>query len=49
MIGGLGEAVASYLSSLSHLSPKLGVNDVFSHSGPAVDLLKRFGLSAEEY
>jgi len=24
-----------------------GVNDVFGHSGPAVDLLKEFGLSAE--
>ena len=26
---------------------KIGVNDVFGHSGPAVDLLKEFGLSAE--
>ena len=26
---------------------KVGVNDVFGHSGPAVDLLKEFGLSAE--
>ena len=26
---------------------KIGVKDVFGHSGPAVDLLKEFGLSAE--
>lgn len=26
---------------------KVGVNDVFGHSGPAVDLLKEFGLCAE--
>ena len=26
---------------------KIGVNDTFGHSGPAVDLLKEFGLSAE--
>ena len=26
---------------------KIGVNDEFGHSGPAVDLLKEFGLSAE--
>jgi transketolase len=26
---------------------KIGVNDVFGHSGPAVDLLKEFGLSAD--
>ena len=26
---------------------KIGVNDVYGYSGPAVDLLKKFGLSAE--
>jgi transketolase len=26
---------------------KIGVKDVFGHSGPAVDLLKEFGLCAE--
>ena len=26
---------------------RIGVNDEFGHSGPAVDLLKQFGLSAE--
>ncbi len=48
IIGGLGEAVASYLSETCPVPvKKLGVNDVFGHSGPAVDLLKEFGLSAE--
>ena len=48
IIGGLGEAVASYLSEV-YPTPvtKIGVNDTFGHSGPAVDLLKEFGLSAE--
>ena len=26
---------------------RIGVNDVFGHSGPAVDLLKEFGLSSD--
>ena len=26
---------------------RIGVNDEFGHSGPAADLLKQFGLSAE--
>lgn len=26
---------------------RIGVNDEFGHSGPAKDLLKQFGLSAE--
>ncbi|MEG1745276.1 MAG: transketolase family protein, partial [Ruthenibacterium sp.] len=26
---------------------RVGVNDVFGHSGPAVELLRQFGLSAE--
>ena len=26
---------------------KIGVNDTFGYSGPAVELLKKFGLSAE--
>ncbi len=48
VIGGLGDAVASVLSE-NHPTPltKIGVNDVFGHSGPANDLLKQFGLSAE--
>lgn len=48
VIGGLGEAVSSYLSEvLPTPVMKIGVNDVFGHSGPAAELLKEFGLSAE--
>lgn len=48
VMGGLGEAVASYLSEVCPTPvTKIGVYDVFGHSGPALDLLKQFGLSAE--
>ncbi len=48
VIGGLGEAVCSYLSE-NHptVVRRIGVNDEFGHSGPATDLLKQFGLSAD--
>ncbi len=48
IIGGLGEAVCACLSERCPV-PVLrhGVKDVFGHSGPAVDLLKEFGLCAE--
>ena len=48
VIGGLGEAVCSLLSeTLPTPVRRIGVNDEFGHSGPAADLLKQFGLSAE--
>ena len=48
VIGGLGEAVCSCLSEkLPTPVRRIGVNDEFGHSGPAVPLLKEFGLSAE--
>ena len=48
IIGGLGEAVCSLLSEkLPTPVRRIGVNDVFGHSGPAAALLKEFGLSAE--
>lgn len=48
VIGGLGEAVASLLCEKCPTPlTKIGVNDCFGHSGPALDLLKEFGLSAE--
>lgn len=48
VIGGLGEAVCSALAESCPTPVKrIGVNDEFGHSGPAVDLLKQFGLSAE--
>ena len=48
VIGGLGEAVSSLLSEkLPTPVKRIGVNDEFGHSGPAVALLKQFGLSCE--
>ena len=48
VIGGLGEAVCALLSEkCPTLVRRIGVNDEFGHSGPAADLLKQFGLSAE--
>lgn len=48
VIGGLGSAVCDVVSE-SYPVPvvKIGVNDVFGHSGPATDLLKQFGLTKE--
>jgi transketolase len=48
IIGGLGEAVCSFLSeNLPTPVRRIGVNDVFGESGPAAALLKKYGLSAE--
>ena len=48
IIGGLGEAVSAVVCEECPVPvTRIGVNDVFGHSGPAVDLLKEFGLSAE--
>ena len=47
VIGGLGEAVCSVLSEkLPTPVKRIGVNDEFGHSGPAVKLLEQFGLCA---
>ena len=48
IIGGLGEAVCSVLSEkLPTPVRRIGVKDEFGHSGPAVALLKQFGLCSE--
>ena len=48
VIGGLGEAVCSYLSEVCPTPVRrIGVNDVFGTSGPAAQLLKEYGLCAE--
>ena len=48
VIGGLGSAVAETVTEMYPVPVvKIGVNDEYGHSGPAVDLLKEFGLSAE--
>lgn len=48
VIGGLGDAVCGALcESYPTKVVKIGVNDEFGHSGPAVELLKQYGLCAE--
>ena len=48
IIGGLGEAVCGVLAEkCPTLVRRIGVNDEYGHSGPAVDLLKQFGLCAD--
>ncbi|MBE6860476.1 MAG: transketolase family protein [Ruminococcus sp.] len=47
VIGGLGSAVADAVTECCPVPViKIGVNDEFGCSGPAVDLLKKFGLCA---
>lgn len=48
VIGGLGGAVSELLSEKYPTKVvKVGVNDVFGQSGPAVELLEKYGLTAE--
>ena len=48
VIGGLGSAVAEAVTECCPVPVvKIGVNDEYGHSGPAVDLLKEFGLCAD--
>lgn len=48
VIGGLGAAVAEAVTECCPVPViKIGVNDEFGYSGPAVELLKKFGLSCE--
>ena len=48
VIGGLGSAVAEAVTECCPVPVvKVGVNDEFGYSGPAVELLKKFGLSVE--
>ena len=47
VIGGLGEAVRALLGEKCPTPiRRIGVNDVFGHSGPGGELLREFGLSA---
>ena len=48
MIGGLGSAVCDVLSEKQPTKVvKIGVNDVFGESGPAVELIAKYGLDAD--
>ena len=47
IVGGLGEAVCSLLSEQCPTPVRrIGINDVFGHSGPAGALLEEYGLKA---
>lgn len=48
IIGGLGSAVAEAVTGCCPVPVvRVGVNDEYGYSGPAVELLKKFGLCAE--
>ena len=48
VIGGLGSAVCDCLSEKAPTRVvKIGINDVFGESGPALELLHKYGLDAE--
>lgn len=48
IIGGLGSAVCDVLSEKAPTKVlKIGINDTFGESGPALELLKKYGLDAE--
>ena len=48
VIGGLGSAVCDVLAEKAPARVlKIGINDVFGESGPAVELIKKYGLDAD--
>ncbi|MCI8962901.1 MAG: transketolase family protein [Eubacterium sp.] len=48
VIGGLGSAVCDLLSEKCPTKVmKIGINDTFGESGPAVELVKKYGLDAD--
>ncbi|MCI8364968.1 MAG: transketolase family protein, partial [Eubacterium sp.] len=48
VIGGLGSAVCDVLSEKCPTKVmKIGINDTFGESGPAVELVKKYGLDAD--
>ena len=48
VIGGLGSAVCDVLAEKAPTKVlKIGINDVFGESGPAVELIRKYGLDAD--
>lgn len=48
VIGGLGSAVCDVLAEKAPTKVmKIGINDTFGESGPAVELIKKYGLDSE--
>ena len=49
VIGGLGDAVADVLmGKVSCKFQKLGISDQFGQSGKAADVLREYGLTADQ-
>ena len=47
IIGGLGSAVCDVVAEKAPAKVmKIGINDVYGESGPAVELIKKYGLDA---
>ena len=48
IIGGLGSAVCDVVAEKAPAKVmKIGINDTFGESGPAVELIRKYGLDAE--
>ena len=48
VIGGLGSAVCDVVAEKAPAKVlKIGVNDVYGESGPAAELIKKYGLDSE--
>ena len=48
MIGGLGSAVCEVLAEeIPTRVKRIGMQDVFGESGPAADLVKKYGLDGD--
>lgn len=48
IIGGLGSAVCDVVAEKAPAKVmKIGINDIFGESGPAVELIRKYGLDAE--
>ena len=48
IVGGLGDAVCAVTCANDPIPViKIGINDVYGESGPAVELLKKYGLNSE--
>jgi transketolase len=47
IIGGLGSAVLDAIAECPVPVKRIGINDVFGHSGTAADLLREFGLTSD--
>ena len=49
VIGGIGSAISEIVSEMSEHAPvvKIGVEDVFTESGPSLAIKEKYGLNVE--